>query len=442
MDTITEPTEGEAIVDEKLTPDQLQKWGDTAAMLQWTAPGFTHLFYRLLVTQHKEGHAVHGPVFSRKVPIAATDGENIILNPDTFFSMSLPERVWTICHEICHPMLDDLSAMKACVDRELVTSSDGSEMEYRHSTSNKAMDFRINDMITESRLGVMPTTILDPRTGKRREIKLCYDKTVGTQEDMWVDIYKKLYDDGDGGYDQIDVLLPGNINASGKPKKARNPANWAVEVAAARDMEERHRGTLPGGMAYFFKSILEPEIDWTEHVQGLFARKLGSSSTNWNRPNRRFIDHDFYLPSHSGYGCGWLVMWGDTSGSVSDAELERGFAEISGVVEDLRPKRLTVLWGDAELSYIDEITDAADLEHIKARGVGGRGGTDIMPALEWIANEGGNGEVPEMFMAFTDGELGGFPPEPPYPVLWANYRKGTVYPYGDVVDVTPKKGTT
>lgn len=438
-----DPVEGEPIVDEKLTPEQLQKWSNITAMMQWTAPGFTHLFFRLLVEQHQDGKAVHGPVFSRRVPIAATDGSNVILNPDTFFAFTIPECVWILCHEICHPMLEDLQAMKSCMDREYVIAGDGSQMEYQHLTANKAMDFRINDMITESKLGVMPKTVIGP-DGKPRPLQLCYDKKIGTQADGWTDIYKKLYEDPDqsGKYKSIDVLLPGNIGANGKAKKPRNGSQWAVEIAAARDIEQRHhRGTLPGAMQHFFQSILEPEVDWTEHVQGLFARKLGSSSLNWNRPNRRFMDFDFYLPSHSGYGCGWLVLWGDTSGSVSNDELERGFGEIAGIVEDLKPKRLTVLWGDAAINNVDEIEDAADLQTIKARGVGGRGGTDINPALEWIAEQGGNGDVPEMFMAFTDGELGGWPEEPPYPVLWASYRKDVAYPYGDVVEITKKKGS-
>ena len=107
------------------------------------------------------------------------------------------------------------------------------------------------------------------------------------------------------------------------------------------------------------------------------------------------------------------MIWGDTSGSRSDSDIASSIAEIAGIIADTQPKRLTVLWGDADIANVEEIDDASDLTKLDPRG---GGGTDIEPALEWI--EQNCEEPPDMFMPFTDGYLTFPDEEPRYPVMW------------------------
>src|ERR1700735_5702415 len=86
--------------DIKLTPEQETKWGDTMSMMAWTAPGFQHLWHKLLATHNNNGQAGHVGVMSPSVDIAATDGKNVIFNPETFFELPLPSRVFVAAHEI------------------------------------------------------------------------------------------------------------------------------------------------------------------------------------------------------------------------------------------------------------------------------------------------------------------------------------------------------
>src|SRR6185369_16850225 len=69
----------------KLTPQQVSAWQDTMSLMAWTAPGFRHLFYKLL----SNNKGTYGAVPTRHVPVAATDARNIMINPDTFFAYSL-----------------------------------------------------------------------------------------------------------------------------------------------------------------------------------------------------------------------------------------------------------------------------------------------------------------------------------------------------------------
>jgi predicted metal-dependent peptidase len=138
------------------------------------------------------------------------------------------------------------------------------------------------------------------------------------------------------------------------------------------------------------------------------------------------------MPSKSGHGAGWIVIWGDTSGSIGNGELSRYMAELSGIIEDVRPKRLTILWCDAAIHRVDEVEEASDLARIQYEGVGGGGGTSVHPVMEWIAD---HTEKPDMFIGFTDGYVS-FPEiEPSFPVIWASVTKDVTYPWGEVVHI-------
>jgi predicted metal-dependent peptidase len=405
----------------ELTAKQKQQWEDTMSMMMWVAPGFRHLFYKLLANNNGE----HTAVMTDKVPVAATDAANILLNPNTFFEYSLPERTFIMCHEVVHNMLADVEFLHRCNNTGRVPMSDGTSMPFDNSSMQRAMDLRINAMLVESNIGKCP------KDGQ-------YDPKIATQMDSVVDIYKKIYEDNSGGgASGFDNLLPPGKSTGQNPQQAaaqRNPQQWAVEVAVAQSlMAQRAQGDMAGGLKRAFEKILSPEIPWTEHIKGIIHRKVGSGSYDWCRPDRRFIGRDLYLPSKSGYGANWVVCWGDTSGSRSGQEIASNMAELSGILEGVRPKRLTILWCDAAIDYIDELEDAGDLARVIARGTKGGGGTSCDPVFKWIHDNAY--EPPDMFIGFTDGYVTFPRKEPPYPVIWASSTDKKDYPWGEVVRV-------
>lgn len=410
------------IKSEGLTPQQKQMWGDTMSLMAWTCPGFRHIFYKLL--SNNDGQ--YAAVPTRRVPIAATDGKNILINPDTFFGYSLKERVFIVVHEVIHNVYDDVGFLHRCRQAGAVPMHDGSTLPLVEDTMQRAMDYRINALISESRIGECPKGgLLDPQ--------------IAGPNDSIIDTYKKLYEDGDDGQDgQFDVVLQPGASTGQNPQQAqqqRNPQQWAIEVAAAQTLEQmRSQGKLPAGLSRMFNEILNPKIPWTEHIQSIFNRRVGSGSYNWRRPDRRFLMHDVHLPSKSGHAAGWIVVWGDTSGSIGNHELDKYLGELAGVLEDVRPRRLTILWCDAAIHRIDEVEEVIDLHNIKSdpNGVGGGGGTSVHPVMEWIDE---NTEQPEVFIGFTDGCVTFPDVAPAYPVIWASVSKDVQYPFGDVVHV-------
>ena len=268
-----------------------------------------------------------------------------------------------------------------------------------------------------------------------------YDPEIAKGKEGILDMYGRVYkQDQNGnkqqnGFDQ-GVAPPGSTTgqAPGQAMANRNPQKWGIEMAQGQRLEEnlRGQGNVPGALKHMFDEILNPTIPWIDHIEVICKRLMGTGSYDWRKPDRRFIGRDLWLPGKSGNGAGWLVIWGDTSGSIGDAELNRYLGEMRGMLEEVHPARLTVIWCDAHIHHVDEITDLSDLENVKARGVGGRGGTSLEPVMEWIAEQ--RGETPDMFIGMTDGAVS-FPEEPPYPVVWASVGANAKYPYGEVVPI-------
>ena len=147
-------------------------------------------------------------------------------------------------------------------------------------------------------------------------------------------------------------------------------------------------GKLPMELQRALEAVLEPKVDWREKIQSLFARKIGSGTFDWRRPDRRLITRDIYAPGRSGFGAGTVVVGIDTSGSIGKLELDMFMAEMAGILEDVRPKRLVIIWCDAIVHRVDECEDAQDLNAIRRKGAPGGGGTSFIPVFSKIAELG------------------------------------------------------
>jgi predicted metal-dependent peptidase len=404
----------------ELTPEQSLKWEHTRTALMWKCPAFTHILITMLDTAGSK----HIAVFTKAIPTAATDGATLLYNPDWFFKLPLAERVFVTAHEIMHGILNHLILGYALSQRQEITYADGTKLKYNHKQMNVAMDLVINDMLVKSGIGVMP------KEG-------CHDPAAVTGNDGFLDAYRKIYTDdesgggGRGGFDEHAEPGSGTGKSPTQAKAERDDGEWQAQVSAAMHAA-RVQGKLPAGLERLLNEVLEPKVDWREHIQALFARRLGSGSYDWRRPDRRLIEQDIYAPSRSGFGAEHVVVAIDTSGSIGQSELDMFMAEVSGILEEIRPRRLSCVMCDAAINAVHELQDAIDLTSIKL--VGG-GGTDFRPVFDWITEQGG---TPDALAYLTDG-LGCFPDQAPnYPVIWGSIYEPAVYPFGDVVQVPPQ----
>jgi predicted metal-dependent peptidase len=400
----------------QLTPAQEKQWGDTRLALMWKCPAFTHILFSMLDTMDSK----HVAMFTTAIPTAATDGAGLLINPGWYFKLKLQERVFVLAHEILHCILNHCILGHALSLRGEIPYPDGTRLPYDQQQMNVAMDLVINDILVDGKVGEMP------QQGQ-------HDPSVVTHRDGFLDAYRKIYNTQAGGKSGFDQHLEPGSGQGKTPTQAkaeRDEGEWQTQVAAAMNAAKK-QNKLPAGLERLLDEILSPQVDWREHIQALFARRLGSGGYDWRRPDRRLIVRDIYAPGRSGFGAEFVVVGVDTSGSIGQKELDMFMAEVSGILEDVRPRRLAVVMCDARINAVHECDDPSDLRDIKL--VGG-GGTDFRPVFDWIGEQG----VPDALVYLTDG-LGAFPNvAPAYPVIWGDVPSGATYPWGDVVTV-PKQ---
>jgi predicted metal-dependent peptidase len=402
-----------------ITPSQEKAWNDTRSALLFWCPAFAHIFYSMM----NNAHSSHIAVFTKDIPIAATDGTTLFINPERFFKYNLKERVFICAHEIMHCIWNHCALMHGFAARKQIAYADGTTLPYNQKFFNIATDLVINDLMIESDIGSFNKDWL-------------HDTSIAVSTDSAIDAYKKVYKEGGcgkgKGFDEH--LKPGTSQGKDAASAAaeRNEAKWQTEIQSAVT-SAKLQGKLPGALERWFgDNILSPQVDWKDKIRGLFARKVGSGSYDWQKPDRRLIVRDIIFPGRSGYGAGTVVIGGDTSGSVGAKTLNLFLGEIAGILEDVRPKRMVIMWCDAKLQRVDEIEDASDLNVVRYKGAPGGGGTKFWPVFNEIEKMG---LTPDALVYLTDG-IGTFPDKAPsYPVFWGSVYPQAKYPFGDVVDV-------
>jgi len=420
----------------ELAPDQKALWETTVTAFLWHCPSFSHVFYSLLDRVGSDVHAVFTD--DPEIPVAATDGEGVAFNVNTYFGFNLHARVFIFCHEIMHCILNHPILMWRMHLNGSVSYPDGLVLEYNPMVFNMAADYVINDTLVDAKHGKLPAGGL-------------WDRNIGTWEEAAIDVYRKFKGGGGGGggggkpgkvgtgngngKGGFDVILqPGTLNGKDPTTASldRNDAEWRTTCETANQIA-RLRGDMPSSLKRLFGEALEPQVPWNEHVETLICRRLGSDGYNWVRPDRRLIIRDIYAPGRSGKAAKLVVVAGDTSGSVGDKETDMFFAELAGVFDTLRPAELVIMWCDADVHDVDYCDEPGDLNEIRRRGVGGGGGTDFRPVFDKIDELG---MTPDALIYLTDG-YGGFPEvAPSYPVIWGSIALGPEgFPFGDVVMV-------
>ena len=107
---------------------------------------------------------------------------------------------------------------------------------------------------------------------------------------------------------------------------------------------------------------------------------------------------------------------------------------MSGILEDLNPEIVHVVWCDARVHRVDEVTDAQDITLLRAEPVPGGGGTSFVPVFDWVREQR---IEPDALIYLTD-LMGSFPAhQPEYPTIWGTIHDLEI-PWGEKV-LIPKQ---
>ena len=331
------------------------------------------------------------------VQTAATDGKQVLFNPDFIKGLTDEEMKFLVAHECMHPML------------EHTTRRNGRD-NYRW---NMAGDYVINQLLTQENIGRMPEGGLCDGT--------IYNNGGGTSDG----IYNLLPEgSGGGGYGGNGEPLDEILDSSSSPAEtSKQQAEWRIKVAQAAQAAKM-MGKLSSGLERLVSGLLTPKVVWQD-VLARFVERAKNDERSWARPNRRFVAQNMYLPSVSGEVMGEIAIAVDCSGSIGQEEIDQFAAEIRAIQEDSRPVTIHVIYFDSEVSHYE--TYGPD-DGLNIRPHGG-GGTAFSPVFNYMADKDIN---PVACVFLTDLYCSDFGPEPDYPVLWVTTGTDDA-PFGEVV---------
>jgi len=309
----------------------------------------------------------------------------LAINEEFWTSLSEEHQLGLLKHELLHIAFGHLTSFGSFSDKKL---------------ANVAMDMEINQYIDTDWLpkgGIMIEDYedlnLDERAGcryyykKLQELKEEKDKN-GTCGNEPMD---KLLDDianGDvpdhGTWEEFDDL-------SEAEKKLIDRQIQKV-LSDAKEQTVKKRGRIPGEIegVITIEEIVAPKFDW----RGYMRRFTGISTKVFTKKIRRKENRKF--PESPGLKLKMkqhMLLGIDTSGSVSDDELQEFMSEIHHIYK--AGVDITVVQCDTSIKSIEPYKGKLEMT------VSGRGGTEFDPVLDYY-NE--NQKKYTSLVYFTDGE--------------------------------------
>lgn len=325
----------------------------------------------------------------------ATDGRAIAYDPDAVEQWTDDELTGIVAHEVMH------CALQHHERRE------GRDPEQW----NIATDYAINIVVRDAKLALPADALYDEKyRGWSAERIYASLPANDAHAPQWGRV--------EDGPEQDD-------DQDGPP-----PTDWqqAAQEAAQRVAMDKTAGDLPGSLKELIAISVDPVIDWQVRLRD-YMDKLARNDYTWTRPNRRYLSRGFSLPSLYSDDLGDIVIALDSSGSMTNRELEQAGAEIADLIAKFDCV-VHFMCCDRQIQSHKEFRrgDVVRLERA------GGGGTDLRPPFRWVEDQG---MTPTVLLYFTD-LCGMFPEQAPeYPVLWAstdaNYQIEP--PFGELIPV-------
>ena len=336
-----------------------------------------------------------------EIPAMGTDSRTLYYNEKWVLDNPTNIVSGVICHEVLHVALQHNFRRK------------GRDFE----RWNHACDYAINGHLRENRAikHCLPTTAL-------------YDaKYSGWSSEQ---IYKDLKDKKSKAPDEANIGIvmdyqhdPNDPNSKPISQQKQEIKLTASQALKASKMQGKESLTLERYISDDTRTILP----WQE-ILNRFVSEHTKNDYTWKKPNKRYVASKIYLPALESPTLGTIACIIDTSGSVSQKEINLFASELKAIFVSYPETKIEVLYVDHGLAGHQTVT-ASDLK-LQAKG---GGGTSFVPGFEYLEKE----QVePACTIYFTDGYCDRFPKTPEHPVLWCIISNGIRQfnpPFGEVI---------
>jgi predicted metal-dependent peptidase len=262
-----------------------------------------------------------------KTPTACTNGKDVKFGRDFVMSLNDADLRGVILHEAKHKMYRHLLTWKHLQKQD-------------PNRANMACDYVINLELVDE----------------------------GKRSSNFVSLPKGgLYDEKFRGLNSAEVfaLLPTQPNEGGGEGNGFDEHDWegaeglneAEREALTKEIDQAIRqgailaGKVGGNVDRSFTDLMSAKVDWKEALREFVSSvSQGKDDSTWRKPNRRWLQHDIYMPSTVSESMGRVVVAIDTSGSIYGEVLNRFISEVASVMTNMNPEQVDLLYWDSEVA--------------------------------------------------------------------------------------------
>ncbi len=328
---------------------------------------------------------------SREIPLAATDGERVYVNPEVASTLPPEQFDALLLHEVLHAALSHVQRKGPREKKKW----------------NRAANLVVNGLVATSGLPLPPDATRDDHL-ERLSVE---------------EIYSVLEEsDGDTADGDDDLLEGPPSDAPGNSQSKPDNRHWTQALAQARSIEAMQgKGSDPLGLHRDLLRLTPARLDWKSQLWRFLAR----TPVDFGGFDRRFVGRGLYLEALDDESLRATIAV-DTSGSVDEDAVQALVGEVQGVLGAYPHVHATLYYADTELYGPYELQPGGSIPTPQ-----GGGGTDFRPFFAKVSED-----EPDVAIYLSDG-YGDFPELPPRcPVLWVVPPGGLEdegFPFGDVL---------
>ena len=309
-------------------------------------------------------------IYTDTVPTAAMSATGqMYMNVDFCAPLSVQQLMFLLAHEAMHYML-----------------AHGLRRGHRDPQAwNVAADKVINDTLIDAGVGDFIDGCVTLDGAREMAAESLYDEN----------------DDGDGeGPGGLGNDIGDPTDADGQPLD--DATIHQLEAEAKIDAIQSAKaakavGKLPASIERMVEELVNVSTPWYDILERFMAGKI-KDGYSWNRPNRRFIARNIYIPGTDYVPkMGPVVIGVDTSGSIGPDEIAMFNGHINRIIDTCNPEVVHVVYCDYDVAGVDEYTPEDFPVTIQCKG---GGGTSFKPVFDWIDT---NAIDPECVVYLTDG---------------------------------------
>ena len=324
---------------------------------------------------------------NNKIPTLAVDGSDIIYyNADFVDKESVSDLKVILVHELLH-----------------LVFGHPKQRQPNKQMYGYAIDIKVNNILNNEGFKFSkPDECIWPKDNsytlevQDKDSKMHSIPFDNIDKDTFMNVYRKLENiimPEDENNDSSG-LGDHSLHQQGNEMSSKDQKKWATRIAQET---MKNKGSMSEELERLFKSISAPDVEWNEILRD---RIQGMQITDytWSHPSKLFFATGIYLPGYKREDFRMIVAI-DTSGSVSDKELNKALSEIYGIYDSHPSCELDILIGDTELKEHKKIYPGQRDEILAMKNKGG-GGTSHKFVFDWIKNSNSN---PNVLVLFTDG---------------------------------------